>query len=408
MNMRSNLDLGFGDRFFEPMGTDTPVELQDLGRKLQAAAVDLALEIARAAIKPRPVVSAARQPAKTLVAERDTFARLELQIAMTDHLFSPPRRTGSFRRGENRKPKKEGVVAVQIPGVDGSDGEGTCTVERLPEARIVRREVGDIKLEYWLPRLLTDAHESVFLAAVSVIGEQGGLFADQATGDAAAAITRLAPWAKVAPGSAFKVTSVYEIARRAGFGDSGRAYQMVREKLDDLKVATLVLKTQDGSSSPALSLLTSWQKPGAGGKPELVVAAHPRIAASALGITDARFARIQLNERRRLRMSEAKIIHRWLAAKIWLKEDGFNREIFYLDTLAAHIWSDDEAPGEKLKRERRRKVRAAIENIGELPGWSVAFQGRGEESQAIISRVAPEAVCQAKYGSLPGKVRYPR
>ena len=266
----------------------------------------------------------------------DDFARYETRVALTDGVFLPR------KRGERK--------ALQI----ATEGDG-------------------VRLTWRMFHALGPDDESVLLALISILGEDSMELV-------ATPGTRLRKLldpddTSKAPSRATH-TSLYEVAKRAGFTypGSGSAQKAVKQSLTRLSSTILRVETEEFEGCMALCAFMMEKKTG-----KLAIASHCRLAQALIG--DKTFARVSLTERTQLDSDAAKVAHRWLSA--WLP-GGQTRRIG-LDRLVSHVWGGEEITSSGL-RDRRATLRSALAEITVLPGWTASITGQGAEAMATISR----------------------
>ena len=168
-------------------------------------------------------------------------------------------------------------------------------------------------------------------------------------------------------------TTLYKLLQAAGMSDDSKTYTRVKEIIDRLSQVNCKA-VANGWQWSMRFLSYAFHDDGT-----LVVALNARFAqALASGST---FARINLEERRQLSGDIAQLVHSWLNVTI---RDGQSLKMG-IDGLAERIWGS-EAQLDKTKRHRRSKLVSALEEVAELKGWKVSFQGRGKEMQANVRR----------------------
>ena len=270
----------------------------------------------------------------------ENFARYEMRCAMTDGLFRP------MRRGP--RPKAE-----------------------------VKNTFGSITITFRMFDALGADDESVLLAVLSLMGVKGEKL-DVEPEDEDKRQLRLELRAKGdadnANAGAIK-TSIKEIAKRAGFSNSGKEFKHVRACLDRLSSTILILDDEQWHGS--MTLLSHMTNKIDG---RIEIACHWRLAEAIFG--SAQFARVSLQERHQIDGDAGRILHRWLSAWVQVGKEAAIR----MSKLEKHVWPAEVSDAPEAKKERLEKLRKALEQIGKLDGWFVGVEGRGWEACATVRR----------------------
>lgn len=162
--------------------------------------------------------------------------------------------------------------------------------------------------------------------------------------------------------TAVTVTTSYSaLARRCGWNTGGSSIQRVREGLQRLAETTLwvVVARLKGSTR-----LLAWEL---GDDKQVRLAVNWRLAMALQG--EGQYARVSLTERLKLGDEIAKALHAWLSCQM----NSLSVWRSGLDKLQRHVWGDIVAGVNG--RVRRFKLRRALADIGELPGWSISIKG---------------------------------
>lgn len=151
---------------------------------------------------------------------------------------------------------------------------------------------------------------------------------------------------------------------RCGVGAGGSATEVQRECLR--RLCEVVVWEEVGKRRfTAQSYLMVWL---VGDDKRVHVALNARLAAVFLG---AQYVQVPLSERGKLSTDVQKLTHAFLCTAI---RPGFGLPIAP-PTLVQRLWSDnaDAPPG--TQRRRLGDVRFALQAVGRLPGWAVAWTG---------------------------------
>lgn len=239
-------------------------------------------------------------------------------------------------------------------------------------------------------------HQSILLAVAArtaiqkntngllVHGNQGDLMARQSTLD-------LFPTGEAKGQETSKVNvSAYALLEDAGMGTGGDDYKRLLSLLFDM--STITMYRQRGKKG-ATSRLLGFKHDG----DKISVELNWRM-------TDAIFGRqnikVSLHERYGLG-SVAKVLHTWLSSHIRPGGRlGKNGGGAFIDTLIPHVWGRRPCT-DKVKRNRRQRVREALDEIKGLDGWIVRLEG----DKVLVSR--PKELPYARKGHqelLPGDI----
>jgi replication protein C-like len=172
-------------------------------------------------------------------------------------------------------------------------------------------------------------------------------------------------------------TNLYTVLRESGLKLGGTAYDSVRKSLKRLSRIDLIVRDGDPGSRREFSqrFLSYYMDEKSG---RITIALNTRLAEALVG----HHVRVNLDERAALSSSNeaALIAHAWLSA--WIRP-GRTSQI-KLDGLIGKVWGEgDVAP--PTFRKRRERLRAALDEIRRLQGWTVI---EDERSVLHISRPA--------------------
>lgn len=165
--------------------------------------------------------------------------------------------------------------------------------------------------------------------------------------------------AKLKPPSLVIRDSLRRLAREIGMCEDGTSLKQIRKAIERMFGVTIFVQT--GKRRLGMRMLAAYASDEGTG--DLYVALNPRIASAIMGATP--YARIDLEEVRKLNSDPARLIHQRLCGWIDPRKSG---EIG-IDKLAEYVWPDS-AAGESANRMRKSRVRKAVKEIGNL-GWRV-------------------------------------
>lgn len=185
-------------------------------------------------------------------------------------------------------------------------------------------------------------------------------------------------------------TSLYEIAKIIGIADSGQNLQNVAKSLVRLSsVVCAIYKEDDITNKYWQANLISHLQIENG---QVLIAINSMLATA---LVKAPASYISMEDQRQLNTDAGKRLHMWLSS--WVSE-GENQ--IKLDTLIPHVWGADEMQPTDL-RNRRRYLRAAIQEINSLEGWTCSevdgmvtvvkptFTAQQENQEVLESSVEP-------------------
>jgi hypothetical protein len=161
-------------------------------------------------------------------------------------------------------------------------------------------------------------------------------------------------------------TTAYAVLAELGLTDGGDNRRRLTEALIRLSVVRQFL--WKGSRVVSGANLLSFAHDEASG--ELLVGLSPQVARTALG-ESKQHTRVSLEEVRRLFHPAALIIHAALSAR--LRVGDSRSATYHLDTLGELAYGPTAHPA--TRRSRRRSLRRALGELGQLPGWSCALKG---------------------------------
>ena len=142
----------------------------------------------------------------------------------------------------------------------------------------------------------------------------------------------------------------------------GEQYAELRESVDRLRAVVVIARVGDSSAD---SRLLSVAAEG----DSLRVTLCWRLAQVLAG---GQYAGVDLAERRNLGSATARILHAYLSGSL---RAGESVMIASLDTLAERVYGQPSA--DAARRKRRQRARTALNEIGQLDGWRVKWEGHG-------------------------------
>lgn len=173
-------------------------------------------------------------------------------------------------------------------------------------------------------------------------------------------------------------TSYYQLRDAAGLtDDGGGGYERLKEML--YRLSQVGCRARKDGYDWSMRMLSYAARPDG----SIDIALNGRFAGALAG----QHIRTSLAERHSLPSELAELTHCYLTA--WIREG--HRQKVGIDKLTARIWGVDSAKAETT-RKRRERMRDALVSIGELPGWTVEIDGRGEKAMAEIHRSLSKAL----------------
>lgn len=149
------------------------------------------------------------------------------------------------------------------------------------------------------------------------------------------------------------------LARAIGYANPNDT-KTIRNCIERLCKVSII--SQDGKQREGYRLISEYASNEAIGS--LHVALNPRITEAILGKRS--FARIDLEEVRRLRGDPARLLHQRLCG--WIDPNKSGR--IGIHALVKYVWPDEAVRGSSAERMRRKRVREALDEIMTI-GWSV-------------------------------------
>lgn len=246
---------------------------------------------------------------------------------------------------------------------------------RRPIGLKVFADYEETKLTFTSYEWLDSRDQTILLALIGMAGIESVNITSDASGEIGKKL-----WAGLNPLNsalgdygAVVETTLYKLLQAAGMNDDTKTYTRVKEIIDRLSQVNCKAQS-DGWQWSMRFLSYAFHDDGT-----LVVALNARFAqALAQGST---YARINLEERRRLDGDIAQLVHSWLNATV---RAGNTFEI-KIDKLAIRIWGV-ESQIDATNRKRRALLIGALEEIQSLKGWNVSVSGRGVDAKAFIKR----------------------
>ncbi|MFG6547395.1 replication protein C, IncQ-type [Sulfitobacter sp. 1A10445] len=170
-------------------------------------------------------------------------------------------------------------------------------------------------------------------------------------------------------------TNLYTVLRESGLKLGGSAYDSVRKSLKRLSRIDLIVRDGDKGSRREFSqrFLSYYMDEKSG---RITIALNTRLAEALVG----HHVRVNLDERSALSSDSALIAHAWLSA--WIRPGRSSR--ISLDGLIGKVWGEGDVSPSTF-RKRRERLRAALNEIRQLQGWTIIEDKR---SVLQISRPA--------------------
>lgn len=172
-------------------------------------------------------------------------------------------------------------------------------------------------------------------------------------------------------------TNLHTILREGGLKLGGSAYDSVRQSLKRLSRIDLIVRDgEKGSRREFSQRFLTYRVDERSGK--VTVALNTRLAEALVG----HHVRVNLDERSSLATDAAQIAHAWLSA--WIRPGRSSR--IELDNLIAKVWGDGEISS-STNRKRRERLRAALDEIRTLRGWTII-----EDDRAVLQISRPDLI----------------
>lgn len=168
-------------------------------------------------------------------------------------------------------------------------------------------------------------------------------------------------------------TTWYQLLDAAGMASGKLDYERVKDIL--FRLSSTGCRAKKDGYDWSMRLLSYAARPDG----SISIALNGRFAAALAG----QHIRTSLKERWALPSEIAELSHCYLTA--WIREGHHQRVA--LDKLVGRIWGIESA-NDETARKRRERLKDALQAIGELPGWTIEIEGRGEHAMATIWRGA--------------------
>lgn len=177
-------------------------------------------------------------------------------------------------------------------------------------------------------------------------------------------------------------TSWYALNRLMGSPNGGSNIVQRRAQLQRLceVVVWERIETDSGRWTERQSYLVSWT---VGDDETVHLVLNQRLASALLG---GQYSRVSLAERFALRTDISMALHAFLSTTV---RQGHSLDLG-IEAAMHRLWPGDASCPKGTTRGRRKEVKAALEAIGRLAGWSVAFRASkaGKEDVACVERLA--------------------
>ena len=163
---------------------------------------------------------------------------------------------------------------------------------------------------------------------------------------------------------AILIKSSYRLlAHEIGYAaDSGKTRQAIRSSIERLWQVSIIV--QSGKTRKGFRMLSEYRSDDGIGANDgrLYVALNPRITEAVL--SERPFARIDMEEVRKLKTDPARLLHQRLCGVI----DPAKTRKITLDKLCSYVWSESKVS--TTIRQRKFKVRSALKELGRA-GWTI-------------------------------------
>jgi len=244
----------------------------------------------------------------------------------------------------------------------------------------VVKEVNDIILTFGGNRRLTIQDETVMLAVLMLMGKDG-LFVIPNQSDMFPEKMEMIEAEAKAKNIGIVIESRWKLLKLCNLNDTGQNFEALKKNLDRLSSTTIHYKNKN-SKWEGRSWFMTYHVTDDG---RLYISVNWRLAGAIYG--EYHYITLDMDERTKLSSDYAKKLHVILSRMVWHGKT----ERYKVDTLIKHIWPDANVTPSVLK-ERRTKIRGALESIGELGAWRIGLTGRGDAAIAEIERAAMQKI----------------
>lgn len=241
------------------------------------------------------------------------------------------------------------------------------------EAWEIEQNFGTLTLRFGGNRRLTIQDETVLLAILNLMGQDGLFLAPDITEfhDVRKMERQQAAANKVGVATQTR----WKLLALCGLPDSQQGYAQLERSLERLSSVVVHYRneaTKWRGSDWFLSYMASEDG-------HLNIQVNWRLAGAVFG--DYHYVSLDMHERLALSTDYAKKLHVVLSRQVWHGQTVK----FRLDTLVNHVWQDgDVTPG--TIRNRRSDIKKGLIEIGGFEAWSIAFAGRGDDSSVEVTR----------------------
>lgn len=250
---------------------------------------------------------------------------------------------------------------------------------RRPKGLEVTATWGDVEIEFGV-HTAVDTRDQTVLLTIMALSAGGPQISAQSTGTIGQQL-----WLDLnEPGkvsfegrSTVLDTNLHTIVRESGLKLGGSAYDSVRQSLKRLSRIDLIVRDgEKGSRREFSQRFLTYRVDERSGK--VTVALNTRLAEALVG----HHVRVNLDERSILTTDAAQIAHAWLSA--WIRPGTSSR--IGLDNLIGKVWGDAQV-SPSTNRKRRERLRAALDEIRHLRGWTIL-----EDERAVLQISRPELI----------------
>ncbi len=187
------------------------------------------------------------------------------------------------------------------------------------------------------------------------------------------------------------VTTWYELSRRCNSKLGGSGHNQRKAELRRLCEVIVWECHQDKKNTTGQSTLVSWI---VGNDDHVHLALNCRVASAILGQP---YAQISLSERLSLKRDVSMAVHAFLSTTL---RQGHHLKIG-VDKLMNRLWPDDaERSPTSTQRRRSLDVRAGLNELDQLEGWTVTWERSG---MAVVMRKKVGGVERPGYGRIANK-----
>lgn len=251
----------------------------------------------------------------------------------------------------------------------------------------INTDDGPLLIKYATPYALNDTDMRIFLAAVGLCSEKPKKVGPKSESGS----LQQNLWDKFLPmGEALKKsgsytqTTSYALCKAAGLSWGKKTAERITESLTRMQSVTSTWRM--GGRVTSGSRMISFAHDEDSG--ELAIAVSPLFAQAILGNAE-RYIRVSLKEMRTLKHPASAIVHLIMTSRMSLGPRRKKRDLtISIDKLSDSVYG--KATSEQQRRDRRRNLQPAFEELDQMDGWHVFYNI--ETGKVNFARETPKSL----------------